>query len=75
MLKFEIKHFKKGYWKEVSEQAVFEILAENFSLISPMYDQLLAGKNVLIKKGICRLKKEGPTISAKPQKKRGASPA
>jgi hypothetical protein len=66
MSKFEFKHFKKDNWEEVSEQAVLEILEENFSLVSPMYDQLLAGKSVLIKKGICRLKREDPTISAEP---------
>jgi hypothetical protein len=75
MLKFEFKRFKKDKWEEVSEQAVLEILEENFSLVSPMYDQLLAGKNVLIKKGICRLKKERPTAIAKPQQKQDTSPA
>jgi hypothetical protein len=61
ILQYEIKQIEWDCWKMVSEATALELLQDNFSKITPIIAEMLQGKEmgkeIIIPKGILRIKK------------------
>jgi hypothetical protein len=57
VLQYEIKQIGRDGWKIVSEANALELLQDNFSKITPIIAEMLQGKEVIISKGILRIRK------------------
>ena len=56
---FEVKHFDRGDWEEISEIAVLEKLVDRFDRITPVLTEMLQGKEIITPDGIFRMKNCG----------------
>lgn len=43
MTRFEVKHFEKDEWQEVSEKTAVEKLVDNFDQVTPIISKMLQG--------------------------------
>jgi len=55
---YEFKSNGVPEWKEISEVAALESLADNFTQIFPILTELLKGSEIRLKEGICRVKRK-----------------
>ena len=57
VLQYEIKQMGRDGWKMVSEANALELLQDNFTKIAPIIADMLKGKEVIVSKGILRIRK------------------
>ena len=56
-LQYEIKLNERDGWEIISEATALELLHDGFSRITPVIDEMLNGKEVIMSKGILRIRK------------------
>ena len=57
ILQYEIKQIESDGWKIISEANALELLLDSFSKITPIIAEMLQGKEVIVSKGILRIRK------------------
>ena len=57
ILQYEIKQIESDVWEIVSEARALDLLQDSFSNITPIIDEMLQGKEIIISKGFLRIRK------------------
>ncbi|UCE52705.1 MAG: hypothetical protein JSV31_26185 [Desulfobacterales bacterium] len=59
---YEMRYSNNGDWVSISERSALESLLDNFDRVSPIIDEMLQGKEILIQNSVYRILKPQPLI-------------
>lgn len=65
---YEVRYCDAKHWEQVSETAVLEKLQESYSMVTPVIQQLLDGKQVVARDAVYRISGYDTAIFSRKEK-------